>query len=320
MSGVERYLLFDSGCTTCSRLATAIEKESGGRIILRSLHELDIQLMLMNTRPGWKWEPTLLEVNGDQVRAFTGLAMRGRLIATLGLRKALRIACLVYQAGVPLAGVDLERRKVLKSSGALLAGVFLAPSFKLLANTQPTKYTHTRTSGPTIPVRGAEAETFIARALKNTDFRNVVADYAVDARNAAVNILTAENGTTIWYAIFSMGDRHSFFYTEHYREAILTHSDAAHQETRDDASYITAISTEGELLEDSSVQSTSCDGGCGWKPASWCTTCPSKNTVQTVSGYRCCCGQQCCSSSCAYLCDKCLNIYMPVTYGECGRC
>ena len=51
---MERYLLFDSGCTLCTGLAHDIERESGGQLIARSLREAEIKALLDQTRPGWR--------------------------------------------------------------------------------------------------------------------------------------------------------------------------------------------------------------------------------------------------------------------------
>ncbi|WP_448590726.1 hypothetical protein [Thermoflexus hugenholtzii] len=72
----ERYLLFDSGCAVCTALAREVEALSGGRLGVRSLREPEVQALLNQAHPNWRWEPMLLEIEGEQVRVFTGLAMR----------------------------------------------------------------------------------------------------------------------------------------------------------------------------------------------------------------------------------------------------
>src|SRR5581483_12226884 len=59
---------------------------------------------LDRARPGWKFEPTLVEVDGQHVRAYTGMAMRARMVTFLNPFQLLKIARLVQQAGVPLFG------------------------------------------------------------------------------------------------------------------------------------------------------------------------------------------------------------------------
>ncbi len=114
---MERFLLFDSGCSLCTELAHAIENETDGRLKARSLREPEVKALLDRARPGWRWEPTLLEVEGDRVRAFTGLTMRARLLTRLGLKRTWRIAKLVRQTDVPLISVGLGRRQFLKLLG-----------------------------------------------------------------------------------------------------------------------------------------------------------------------------------------------------------
>ncbi len=111
---MERFLLFDSGCSLCSGLARDIERESGGRLVARSLREPEMKALLDRARPGWHWEPTLLEVEVDRVRAFTGLAMRTQLVNGLGLRRAWRLAQLVQRAGVPVLDLQISRRHFFK--------------------------------------------------------------------------------------------------------------------------------------------------------------------------------------------------------------
>lgn len=70
---MERYLLFDSGCSLCSGLARDIAAASDGLLQTRSLHDPEMQGALKRARPEWRWEPTLLEVRGDEDHVFTGL-------------------------------------------------------------------------------------------------------------------------------------------------------------------------------------------------------------------------------------------------------
>src|SRR5437667_881952 len=122
---MQHYLLFDSGCLTCSKLAQAIEDESKGWLVVRSLREPEMQELLTQARLGWSWEPTLVEVEEEQVRTYTGLALRTKMLMGLGPQKTWRVTQLVAQAGLQLDGVNAERRKVLKLGGALIGGLAL---------------------------------------------------------------------------------------------------------------------------------------------------------------------------------------------------
>jgi hypothetical protein len=63
----------------------------------------------------------LVEIDGEQVRVFTGLAMRWRLVQLLGPARALRVAQAVARMGGPVLGVDWGRRRLLQQGGALAA-------------------------------------------------------------------------------------------------------------------------------------------------------------------------------------------------------
>jgi len=56
-----RYLLFDSGCALCARVATELEAEAGGRLVARSLGDPAIQALLHKTKASPRWEPAVLE-------------------------------------------------------------------------------------------------------------------------------------------------------------------------------------------------------------------------------------------------------------------
>lgn len=88
--------------------------------------------LLEQTRPDWRWEPTLLEVGDHRVRAFSGLAMRVRLLTRLGPRRTWRVMQALHQEDAPLHGVNLRRRELLRQGGILLAGTTLFQWPKLL--------------------------------------------------------------------------------------------------------------------------------------------------------------------------------------------
>jgi len=119
----ERYLLFDSGCSVCAALAREVEARSGGRLGVRSLRDPEVQALLDRARPGWRWEPMLVEIEGERVRIFTGLAMRWRLVQVLGPVRALRVAQAVARHGGPVLSVDWGRRDFLRRAGGALLGL-----------------------------------------------------------------------------------------------------------------------------------------------------------------------------------------------------
>ena len=108
-----RWLLYDSGCAVCAALAQEVETLSGGRLGVRSLRDPGVRALLTRARPGWRWEPMLVEMEGERVRVFAGLAMRWRLVQLLGPVRALRAAQAVARIGGPVLGVDWGRRRFL---------------------------------------------------------------------------------------------------------------------------------------------------------------------------------------------------------------
>jgi hypothetical protein len=103
-----------------------VETLSGGRLEVRSLRDPEVRALLDRARPGWRWEPMLLEIEGEHIRVFTGLAMRWRLVQLLGPVRALRVAQVVARHGGPVLGVDWERRRFLgRALGALTGWIAL---------------------------------------------------------------------------------------------------------------------------------------------------------------------------------------------------
>jgi hypothetical protein len=55
------------------------------------LRDPEIQVLLNRARPGWRWEPMLVEIEGERVRVLAGLSLRARLVQVLGPAQALRV-------------------------------------------------------------------------------------------------------------------------------------------------------------------------------------------------------------------------------------
>ena len=92
--GGRRLVLgFDAGCMTCSGLAKSIEEAVGDKLEIRSLSDPMME--------HWRrevfgedalWAPTLVEVNGGLVRAWTGVRMGAHLAHRLGPAATWRVA------------------------------------------------------------------------------------------------------------------------------------------------------------------------------------------------------------------------------------
>lgn len=49
---MKRYLLFDSGCSLCSKLARNIERIAEGWLVAHSLNDRSMQALLKEAKPG----------------------------------------------------------------------------------------------------------------------------------------------------------------------------------------------------------------------------------------------------------------------------
>ena len=129
---MKRYLLFDSGCCQCSKIAEAIEQEAGGKLTIRSLRDPAVKELLDRERPGWKWEPMLVEEKDDKVRIYAGGAMSRRLLLVLGPRRALKILKFAIPGTSSAINTpkNVERRNFFRVAGAATVGaiVLLATS------------------------------------------------------------------------------------------------------------------------------------------------------------------------------------------------
>lgn len=83
------YLLFDSGCGKCSKLAQAVQKITGVQAV--NLRGRQARAWLEKVYPdGYKWRPYLVQVNmeGD-VKAYSGAGMAAKLANLCGPQKAM---------------------------------------------------------------------------------------------------------------------------------------------------------------------------------------------------------------------------------------
>lgn len=119
---MERYLIYDGGCSTCSSLAQSIQDAAGSKLQTINIREDKAKALLDRAHPnGWRFAPYLVAVRGGEIRAWTGAGLAVRLGLLLGPRKAWKIRSLARQRGaMPAPGVN-PRRNFLKLSGAVAA-------------------------------------------------------------------------------------------------------------------------------------------------------------------------------------------------------
>lgn len=132
---------FDAGCVACNDLAGRIEQAAGGKLEVLSLHHPQVAhwrgQALGQDAP---WAPTLIEVDGTNVRAWTGLRMGARLSRLLGPVATWRVMQVLGDGparstrasdGAEAAGVS--RRQFLKGLAGGLTALSILPATEALA-------------------------------------------------------------------------------------------------------------------------------------------------------------------------------------------
>jgi hypothetical protein len=105
--GRRLVLGFDAGCMTCSELARRIEERVGDKVEVRSLND-----PMMDHWRGEvfgedaPWAPTLVELNGGPVKAWTGVRMGARLSRALGPIATWRVMQVLGEANADLELAD----------------------------------------------------------------------------------------------------------------------------------------------------------------------------------------------------------------------
>lgn len=84
---MERRLIlsFDDNCGDCAEIATSIGERFGNTLEVRALDDLQVEAwrkQCLGINP--QWTPTLIEMNGDKVKAWTGYRMGVALSTRLG--------------------------------------------------------------------------------------------------------------------------------------------------------------------------------------------------------------------------------------------
>ncbi|MET9915148.1 bacteriocin fulvocin C-related protein [Streptomyces sp. NPDC006476] len=116
-------LAFDAGCRSCTDVVDRVRACANGKLTTAGLaepriHELR-QRALGKAAP---WAPTLLAVDGDAVRAWTGPALSLHLVRLLGVADSVRVVRALNHADVVR---HPGRRKLLKAVPLLGLGAFV---------------------------------------------------------------------------------------------------------------------------------------------------------------------------------------------------
>lgn len=188
---MERYLLFDSGCSLCTQLARDIEKESDGWLAAHSLGDPEMQKLLDEAKPDWQWEPTLVQIEHEEIQVFTGLLLRGWLLLKLGPKRAWHIAQIVSQQKIS-SKTNLERRKFLRQGSALLFALALWPR----RGTAQAGELATANVANSVEVVSDDKTYWIQKALHSAELQIIAAtnDFNFDPDEATVIQNTRPNG------------------------------------------------------------------------------------------------------------------------------
>jgi hypothetical protein len=179
--GTTRRLVlgFDAGCMTCSELARRIEERVGNKLEVLSLNDPFMarwrEQALGKDAP---WVPTLVEVEGDAIRAWTGVRMGARLSRALGPLATWRVMQVLGEANDELELVDsvaaraasgLTRGQFLKGvGGAAVAISILGGTGKLPASAEAA------VSVGVEEIVGGELVGIARRVAERKDVRNVM--------------------------------------------------------------------------------------------------------------------------------------------------
>jgi hypothetical protein len=175
-----RLLLgFDAGCMTCSELARRIEERVGNKIEVLSLNDPFMarwrEQALGKDAP---WVPTLVEVEADAIRAWTGVRVGARLSRALGPLATWRVMQVLGEANDDLELVDsvaaraasgLTRGQFLKGVGGVAVAIsILGGTGKLPAPAEAAVSVRVE------EMIGSELVSIARRVAARKDVRNVM--------------------------------------------------------------------------------------------------------------------------------------------------
>lgn len=135
-------LAFDAGCRSCRDLADDVERLADGRVTVRNLRDAEVDAWRRAASDGDPpWAPTLLRVDGDDVRQWVGTALSLRLLDLLGPLRAWRVARAVSRSQALATAQEkaASRRRFLRAA-PVAAGAFLLSGGRAFAQEEPTRY------------------------------------------------------------------------------------------------------------------------------------------------------------------------------------
>lgn len=119
----EWLLAFDTGCRTCSDVVGRVKEQVEDRLTLAGLTEpriTELRRRALGEHP--RFAPTLIAVDGDRVRAWTGPRLSARLARLLGPARSVAVLRALNRADVVVNG---GRRGLLKAVPLAALGAFV---------------------------------------------------------------------------------------------------------------------------------------------------------------------------------------------------
>jgi hypothetical protein len=118
----QTYLLFDGGCSKCSKIADEVQAAVGHKLAVVSLRSEQAQELLHKVFPdGYEYVPYLVVVDGERIQAWSGYQIGLRFTMLFGPVKAWKIYCIAQSHQVSLMAKDspfsllpTSRRRFLK--------------------------------------------------------------------------------------------------------------------------------------------------------------------------------------------------------------
>ena len=181
---MERFLVYDAGCSKCSHTASVVRYEARNMLKTLSIYDAEARMLLDSALPGgWEHAPYLVVIEKHGVHAWTGLAMGLRLLFLVGPHGAYRIWTKIRRSGIRLFGGSevtphsgVSRRSFLRLIAGLgaVVGFGLVPSKVAAACADPAYevcVTYERCVG--VSVCGFNPpQTFYCDHVTCSDYRN----------------------------------------------------------------------------------------------------------------------------------------------------
>jgi hypothetical protein len=187
----EWILAFDADCRFCEEVVDRVRVSVDGKVTTAGLTEPRIRALRARALgEGARWAPTLLAVDGDQVRAWTGTALSLRLARLLGPTDSLRVARALRDLDVLRPP---SRRGILKAVPGLALGTFLVTGGLAASPAQAV----TR-------AKGSKASRWVkAHRDQLPSTYSEFVSYPADYRRAVFGALSASARSDLWVAHFA---------------------------------------------------------------------------------------------------------------------